>query len=324
MFDKFRILYNEAGDGGEGGGGSGQSLLAGDGAEGGEGSGGSGDGSGGEGGSGTPTFAEGDFRSLVGDDGNFVEGYIDKLPDNLKEHSSHFAKYRSPIQALEHTHHLQQLLGKKGEAVIIPGPDSSEDEKRTFRERLGVPDQASEYDIKKPEDLPEGVEWDEERINGFKNLAHELSLTPQQVAKLVEYDTAQAVGVNEATQTQMVDAEAAVFRQESEKLQKAWGDQFEANKTLSERAALTAGFNEEDIASNPLFRNADFVMTLAKFGKLMSEDSLVKGTDGGGATSPKATADDIVNNINNPYYKRYWAGDEEVVGMVSGLYEKAK
>lgn len=313
MLDKFKLLYNEAGEGGEGGGGGGQSLLGGEGEE----------TKSGEGESSAPVFPDGDFRALVGDDGNFVEGYIDKLPDNLKDHSAHFAKYRSPIQALEHTHHLQQLLGKKGEAVIIPGPDSSEDEKRTFRERLGVPEQASEYDIKKPDNLPEGVEWDEDRINGFKDLAHELSLTPQQVAKLVEYDTAQAASVSEASQAQMVGAEEAVFRQETEKLRQQWGDQFEANKTMSERAALTAGFSDEDIASNPLFRNADFVMTLAKFGKLMSEDTLVKGTDGGGMTSPKATADDIVNNENNPYYKRYWAGDEEVVNMVSGLYQKA-
>ena len=85
---------------------------------------------------------------------------------------------------------------------------------------------------------------------------------------------------------------------------------------MAERAALTFGFTPEEMKSDPLFRNARFVMTLARAGAAMSEDTLVKGSDVNTSGGMKARAMDVINNSNNPLYAKYWAGDEDIGNQV--------
>src|SRR6478735_1658418 len=183
MIPKFNILRNEESGNGETGSGaggsqssaqgsggsqqSGQSLLGGS-------QGGSGDGSSGasqaaqsQQSSQASTSGAFDFRTLIGDDGKFVAGYQDKLPENLKEHGKHFSKYADPLQALQHTLNLQQLLGQKADAVVIPGADAPKEAWAPVLKRLGVPDSPDGYGLKVPENLPEGVKVDEAELKEF-------------------------------------------------------------------------------------------------------------------------------------------------------------
>lgn len=259
-----------------------------------------------------------DFRSLIGDDGKFVPGYHEKLPENLREHSRHFQKYTDPIQALQHTLNLQQLLGQKANAVVIPDKDAPPEAWKPVLQKLGVPDTPDGYGLKVPENLPEGIQVDENEIKEFAGLAHQIGLTPQQVSKLQEYDLARATKMAESGATQAADIEAKFFEEQKQILAKEWGNGPEAKQkvALAERAALTFGFKPEELTTDPLFRNARFVMALARAGAVMSEDSLVKGSDVSSSGGMKARAQDVINNSQNPLYKRYWDGDEDVVAQV--------
>ena len=57
----------------------------------------------------TPGGSAFDFRSLVDDQGNFLTGFGEKLPEDLKG----LEKFRSPKQLLEGYSNLQQLLDRK-------------------------------------------------------------------------------------------------------------------------------------------------------------------------------------------------------------------
>lgn len=320
----FTFRFNEAGDSGEGNGGgspagnagaSGGSLLA------------SGEAGAALAQGGQAQVAQGsqnagagafDFRSLIGDDGKFVPGYQDKLPDNLKEHGKHFAKYTDPVQALQHTLNLQQLLGQKADAVVIPAADAPKEAWAPVLKRLGVPDSPEGYNLKVPENLPDGVKVDPAELKEFATFAHTLGLTPQQVAKLQEFDLGRAAKSVSGSAAQTAAIEAQEFTKQKEILTKEWGNGPEALKknALAQRAALTFGFTAEEVESDPLFRNAKFVMTLARAGAAMSEDTLVKGTDLNSAGGLKARASDVINNPQNPLYKKYWAGDEETNNQV--------
>ncbi|MBK1815106.1 hypothetical protein JIN84_05755 [Luteolibacter yonseiensis] len=259
-----------------------------------------------------------DFRKLVGDDGRFTPDWVTKLPEDLQQHRSHFAKYSDPLQALQHTLNLQQILGKKAEAVVIPAADAPREEWAPVLKRLGVPDSPEGYGLRIPEELPQGVTVDEEELNEFARYAHDIGLTPQQVAKLQEYDLGRA-GKWAATGEEQARAwEVREFNRQSEILTKAWGNGPEAvqKKALAERAALTFGFTPEEVGNDPLFRNARFVMTLARAGAAMSEDALVKGSDINSVGGLRARAQDVISNPANPLYKRYWDGDPDANAQV--------
>ncbi len=316
MKDRFYILRNEDDDDSGGGGGSGDggsepsgSLI-------------------GSGGQDTSTPAAGttkpdssgafDFRQLINDEGKFVPNFHEKLPENLREHGKHFSKYNDPLQALQHTLNLQQLLGKKADAVVIPPHNASPEEWDPVLKRLGVPDSPDGYGLKIPENLPPGVTVDEAELKGFAELAHKARLTPQQVAILQQYDLDRAAKGASGGEEKAIAYEKEIFAKQKEILTKEWGNGPESVKkmALAERAALTFGFTADEVASDPLFRNARFVMTLAKAGAAMSEDTLAKGGDITSQGGLKAKAQDIINNPDNPNYKKYWNGDEDVVSQV--------
>jgi hypothetical protein len=322
----FNILRNESSEdagGGGGGGSSGGSASLLDtqaSASQGEGSGATqgtqAEGAQGTGGSTNQAF---DFRALIGDDGRFTPDFHQKLPDNLKEHAAHFSKYQTPLHALEHTLNLQQLLGKKADAVVIPGADASREEWAPVLAKLGVPDSLEGYNLKVPDKLPEGVQINEDELKHFAGVAHEIGLTPQQVAKLQEYDIARAQKAGEGFQQQALELERVEFEKQAKLLEKEFGTGPEAEKkqVLAERAALTFGFSPEDISGgNALFRNAQFVSMLAKVGAAMPEDSLVSGDNANTTGGMKAKAKDVINNPQNPLYKRYWDGDQDVQRQV--------
>lgn len=255
-----------------------------------------------------------DFRALIGEDGNFAPDFTTKLPDDLKG----LEKFRSPKQLLDGYRNLETLMGKKADAVVIPRADAPKEEWAPVLKRLGVPDSPDGYGLKVPDKLPEGVTVNPEELKEFATFAHGLGLTPQQVSKLQEYDIGRAgkAVAGGAAQAQALEQQA--FAKEQETLDKAWGNGNERTQkaALAERAALTFGFTPEEIKADPLFRNAKFVMTLARAGAAMSEDRLVKGADVNSAGGMKAKGMDIINNPQNPLYAKYHAGDEEANAQV--------
>ena len=269
-----------------------------------------------------------DIRTLISDDGKWVDGWVDKLPEGLAEHKKHFSKYQTPLHALQHTHNLQQLVGKKADAVVIPDADADAEAWKPVREKLGVPEDAAGYGLTVPEELPEGVSVTQEQVDAFAGLAHEIGLTPAQVAKLQQFDIQRAEGAVEGGAAQAADIEAKAFQEQKEILSKAWGSGPEATKNhaLAERAALTAGFQADEIRgdnADPIFRNAKVVMAFAKLGAMMSEDRLASGGEGSPNTG-QAAALDIIQNDQNPLHKKYHAGDEGVRAQVQQMLKQGR
>ena len=309
LFNQYSVLRNEAGDGGDGGGGSagdGGSLMGGEGQQ-----------------TFTPGSSGGDeysFSKLIGEDGAFVEGFAEKLPENLRDKAEHFSKFKTPEQIMESNFNLQQLLGKKSEAVVIPKEGDPQEVWDSYRAKLGIPTDPSGYDIKKPEQLPEGIEWSEEELSEFTSLAHEMGLTPQQAQKLVEFDLSRNEKFVGELKQSVEERMEQNFAQERQALQSMWGDQFQANLTKAEKGAKLLGYSREDMESNPLFGSSEFVEAMRKVGELVGEDKMISGGVPS-ASSPKGQASDIINNESNPYHKRYWNGDQDVVDMVRNMMQ---
>jgi len=115
----------------------------------------------GEGGS--PSPSEHAFSGLIGEDGSFEDGWLDKLPDDK------FADYKSTLSNMTSLDGMAKALvdnmkaaRDKNEGMVkVPGENATQDEVAEFRKTLGVPSEASEYGISRPEGMPEDS-WNDE------------------------------------------------------------------------------------------------------------------------------------------------------------------
>ncbi len=250
------FFYFESDNGGGGAAGGGGTLLAG--------AGGSGGGDPGAGGGGDPATAAG----WVNPDGTFAQGWLEKLPQDLRANPS--LTVLPSIEAMAKSYvETKGLVGKKLE---VPGEGAAPEVVAAWRKTLGVPEAAEGYlgDAKtlRPEDFPEKL-WDGEGEKKFLALAHKHNLTPAAVKDIIGFHAGGIKAQLEAGAAQ----EGEVLKAELGKLHQAWGKDFDGNLNLASRVAQTVGLAPD----HAIFTNSDVVQAFAKLGKLFSEDKLVTG-----------------------------------------------
>jgi hypothetical protein len=296
LFTRF-ILEGEGGDGGSNGGGG--TLLS-------RGSGGSGDGGGqqqqqqqqgdGEGGS-----SAWDFRSALDDKGNFKQGWDASLPDDLKPSAATLAKYPNPLELMRGHANASKLIGQKS-TLKAPAPDAKPEDVAKFNEQirgvLGIPATPEEYKIAKPENLPQGLAWNDAEVGEFAKLAHSLNIPPAAAQKLVEFDMQRMQKLNASGEAKLNEF---VKAQEAE-LRKDWGADFEVNLGKAAKAAQLAGF---DLNDSELANNAKFVKAMLTVSNLIKPDALVGNDRAGLVMDGKAQAEDIRRNTANPWHAAY-------------------
>lgn len=294
LFTRF-ILEGEGGEGGSNGGGG--TLLS-------RGSGGSGDGGGqqqqqqqgDEGGS-----SAWDFRSALDDKGNFKQGWDASLPDDLKPSAATLAKYPNPLELMRGHANASKLIGQKS-TLKAPAPDAKPEEVAKFNEQirgvLGIPATPEEYKIAKPENLPQGLTWNDAEVGEFAKLAHSLNIPPAAAQKLVEFDMQRMQKLNASGEAKLNEF---VKAQEAE-LRKDWGADFEVNLGKAAKAAQLAGF---DLNDSELANNAKFVKAMLTVSNLIKPDALVGNDKAGLVMDGKAQAEDIRRNTANPWHAAY-------------------
>lgn len=115
---------------------------------------------------------------------------VAKLPADMADLRGFLEKYPTRADALKSIPHLQKLaLGKAG---LRPLPENATPEQKTAHAAevakfLGVPDKPEGYGITKPENLPEGITWDDKAVNGFLALAHKHAAPPALVKEIIAY-----------------------------------------------------------------------------------------------------------------------------------------
>lgn len=245
-----------------------------------------------------PTNTAFDFRSVIGDGGAFKEGWINQLPDDLKPYGSTLGKYPNVVEMLRGHGNAQKLLGQKSQPLKPPGPDATPEQRAEWRKIVGVPDSPDAYGFKKPEKLPEGLDWNDEQAKEFAKLAHELDVTPAQAEKLISYHLDKMSGMVKNGQEQLT----AWKEQQRDELKKEWGDKYDNQIQRAIKAAEWCGIDPNDAE---LGNSAKMIRSFAKVAELLSEDKFI-GPDktGIGMTGPDA-AEDIRRNPNNPWHNAY-------------------
>lgn len=247
---------------------------------------------------------------FVADNGNFADGWLDRLPPELKDGHQTLSKYRDlPSLAKSHVE-LQKLLGTKSSAINVPTDKSSPEEIAAFRKAIGAPEKPEDYKLK-PEKLPDGIEWNEELGKGFASIAQKHNLPASAMRELTDFYLASEQARGQEMQKMLGDE----LKRGQEELRTAWGGNYDKNLALAVRGAKSVGLNPE----SPGLRDPEVVKALVRMAGMMSEDKLVTGGFSPTAQIGPARARDIMTNKTNPLFEKYQNGDPETVAMVRDL-----
>lgn len=230
----------------------------------------------------------------VGDDGAFADGWADKLPPELKEAIPTATRYKSVPEMVKALHHANQALGKKG--VIIPTEKSSPEEIAAYRQAIGVPESPEGYKLK-PEQLPEGMTWNDDLAKPFAEIAHKHNIPPAAMSELV--------GLHLAQQQATMQAAAGMIDQQIEQgmstLKETWKADTEKNLAFVGRVAKTLGLDP----SSPGLTDPQVVIALERAGKMFAEDKLVRSDSAATLMPGKVRANEIMTNPSDPLFADY-------------------
>lgn len=263
---------------------------------------------------------------FVDDAGAFREGWLDRLPQEFQDSKQMLGRFRTLPDALKSLVESQRLVGKKTEGMVrLPGAlkeGATEAEKRAheqsvaeYRKALGIPESPDKYNLK-PEQLPEGMTWDDKFGGTFAELAHKHNIPPAAMQELV----GAYVQMEQARAGAQVDMLVQELETGKAALQEAWKGNFDGNLKTAARMAKSLGLDPE----SPGLRDPQVVLALHRAASLVSEDKLVGGEFNASSTQGKDRGMAIINgNSSDPevlrLHKAYMSGDRQVSRLVDDL-----
>ncbi|HEY9791441.1 MAG TPA: hypothetical protein V6D22_13640 [Candidatus Obscuribacterales bacterium] len=233
-----------------------------------------------------------------------MPAFMDIVPADLREEQfvKDFAKAENPFDALFKGYKgAQELIGRKSNAVEIPGENATPEQVQAYRKAVGVPEtpdgyKFSERDLSKE---PEAVQkvWKASGNDALYKVvaqaAHEAGIPPAQLAKLVE--TVEGHNLNQI-KTMVAAAQQSAEQQNvkiKEDFAKFYGgqDKADAARRIGEETLKKVGMPKEIAQMGADAALIWLANTLHQ--KVYSNDKL--STNGGGA--PQMTKQELHNKI---------------------------
>jgi hypothetical protein len=180
-------------------------------------------------------------------------GWRAGLRTDLRE-DDRFTNFRNTSELAEAYLKQEDRLSK---AVLIPGENASEEERKAYKQKLGIPESKDRYELDE--------DW-------LKETAYEAELTPEQAKK-----------VGDALKKKQTEA----VKGAETKLRETWGGEYEKNLEKAQRAVKTFGPDGfmDYLEETGLGNDPRMIQTMHAFAEAVSEDTLVPGE---GGTSQKA------------------------------------
>ena len=210
--------------------------------------------------------------------------------------------------------HQQKMLGSR-----IPLPKTDEERSELYT-KLGRPEEASAYKVEVPQSHQNYFQ--EDNLNEFKNVAHNIGLNQNQVDALINYQLKTID--NDAS---LEGSRIAVGKQETENsLKQEWGYEYDKQVRNAQRALQVYGDPElQQLMKGEAGNNPAVVKFFAKIGAEVTEDMAKNTQNNALAVSPldaKAEIDSIFGNANHAYHKPYDKDHKNAVEHMRQLHEK--
>lgn len=217
----------------------------------------------------------------------------------------------------------QGLIGKRG--LQVPGEDASAEDWDNFYGELGRPKTPDEYDIKVPDDLPEGLTADEGRIGEFKKIAHSLGLNAKQVEGLVKYDIERQKGALSETQEQVKQTQAQLDDEFDKLAAKTFGDNTDqvienAKRLLNAHAPKSFANDIANLDNRSLVALAAVLDGVTR--KYIAEDSPIRGEAVAPPTQSEMLSEARELMQSEKYRNPFHVEHDETKQRVQSIYQK--
>src|SRR4029077_787692 len=202
--------------------------------------------------------------NFVTGDGTFQPDWTSRLPEDLGEARAGFGKYKNVVELAKGLHNANRMIGQRG--VIVPTQDSPPEDVAAFRKALGVPDSVDGYKEIKPEQLPPGVDWNDEIAKPYIEVAHKHNIPPKALKELVSLHAKQ----------RELEMQATIHDVEKRRdegitlLQQTWRDKYGDNVKFAKQAAILAQVDPSSFG----FGDPQVVMGFVRLASMLSEDRM--------------------------------------------------
>lgn len=239
-----------------------------------------------------PVAGEAPLPPLMDAEGAFAPDWYSRF-EELQPYAATLSKFRRPEALAKSYAHLEKLRG-------YPDPADSR-RMAAFRKAVGLPENAAEYTIPRPEGTPDEI-WDKGMADALAKVAYDYGVPAPAMEALSHRYAGECRHMLEACRK----AEQAAIEQADGELQQEWGRQYEANMEtvgaflnhLGERA----GVDVEALAENPALRaNADFARLMLAAASLLQEAPLHTGSP----MDSKGEAHRIAHDPSHPLHEAY-------------------
>jgi len=223
------------------------------------------------------------------------------------------------------------LSKRMGGAINLPGKDAKPEEVQGLKAKLyeaGIfqapPADPKEYGIAKPENLPDGLGWNDDLATKFAQTLHKHGAPKGLAADLLPLYQEAILGVQTVFKT---DQEAGLAA-----LKKEFGEQFDSRKEATSRMIGEIFKDEKELQlfnQLGLGDHPKFLSVLMRIAPSYQPDSSYQpdaGQGGGtGGDGPREELAKIMNDKTHPMHAGYWRQpqDPKVVEYIDNLYKKA-
>lgn len=226
-----------------------------------------------------------------GDSGQWYDAFAEDIRSN-----QNVTKFGSAEELAKSYINAQTLIGRDK----IPMPVTDDDWANTYA-RLGRPEEAAGYEF----NAPEGAVVDEERQGAFRELAHQIGLSQKQAEALAAFDfEGQATSLEQSTLAQEQATTEAI-----DSLKKEWGNAFEQNTMVANRAvtefAGEEGLNflkEVELEGVSLADHPVLVKMFNNIGKGMMESGKLEGKGSDLVMTPNEVQAKQASLMSHPAY----------------------
>lgn len=247
---------------------------------------------------------------LMDAQGDFAPEWYSRF-EELQPYAATLAKFRRPEALAKSYAHLERLKG-------YPDPADA-DRMAAFRSAVGLPENADDYALPRPENTPDEA-WDDALAASLAGVAHRYGVPAPAMAALSEQYVSESRRMIEACRAH----EQAAIEQADAELQQDWGRRYEANMrtvgqflhSLGERA----GVDVHELAENPALRaNADFARLMLAAAESLQEAPLHEGP----TPDKKDEAYRIAHDPHHPLHEAYMRTNHPQHRYANEQYDRA-
>ena len=241
--------------------------------------------------------------ATVAQSGGEVEfDWRSQIPEEIRDHKSlaHFTDVGAMAKSLVNA---QSMIG--ADKIAIPGKHATDEDWGEVWRKLGRPDTPDGYEL--VNEMPEGIEQNDDMLNWFRNTAHEIGMTPTQAQKMLgRYN--QFLG----TQIGVDEGQIEQLRETTEiELKKEYGAAFEdrvsnGNAVMQEFGG--EGLTELQLADGRLLGDhPDIIKLMVNVGEFINSkigEDVLAGTKSSGGLAPDDARAKLqeIRAPNSPYW----------------------